>query len=279
MKIDKIINNNVVCVINGDGREKIVMGKGIGFSKKIGDEVEVHKIEKIFVLSNQDQTHKFIELVNEIPLQYMFLADDIINYAKSIIGKKMDDYVYIGLVDHIYTAIKRANDGLLLPNAMHYDIKRFYADEFKIGEFAIELIKNEMGVELPKDEIGFIALHIVNATSDANNVAEIVAITELIQQLTNIVKYEFKVEFDDNSLSFYRFITHLKFFAKRIIENKTYPDESDYDFFKMICHKYHNSYNCVLKIKQFLLQNYNHELTNEEALYLTIHIERVIYKK
>lgn len=279
MIIEKIINNNIVCAANGDKLEKILMGKGIGFGKKIGDLVDESKIEKIFVLSSQEQMHKFLELLAEIPLKYMYLADDIINYAKLTIGTKLSDYLYISLVDHVYAAIKRFKKGMKIFNALYYEIKRFYPDEFSVGEFALNLIKNEIGVELPLDEAGFIALHIVNAYTDNRSIQQVMAITELVQNITNIVKYEFKVDFDESSLNFYRFITHLKFFAKRVIDNQIYLDEADDDFFIMVKKKYKNSYNCVLKIKYFLKKAYQHELTNEEAIYLTIHIERVIYRK
>lgn len=43
MTIDKVINNNVVIVME-DGREAVVMGKGIGFQKKKGESLEEDKI-------------------------------------------------------------------------------------------------------------------------------------------------------------------------------------------------------------------------------------------
>lgn len=40
MKIIKVINNNTVCTLDKKGREQIVSGKGIGFGKKRGDEID-----------------------------------------------------------------------------------------------------------------------------------------------------------------------------------------------------------------------------------------------
>ena len=39
--------------------------------------------------------------------------------------------------------------------------------------------------------------------------------------------------------------------------------------------KYHESYECVLKIKELIEHEYNYDLSLEEQLYLMIHIERI----
>ena len=44
MKIKKVINNNIV-VINDNIQEAIIMGRGLGFKKKRGDEVDPKKID------------------------------------------------------------------------------------------------------------------------------------------------------------------------------------------------------------------------------------------
>ena len=45
MLIKKILNNSLVLVNDGD-EEKIIMGKGVGFSSHIGEKVDIKKIEK-----------------------------------------------------------------------------------------------------------------------------------------------------------------------------------------------------------------------------------------
>ena len=56
MQIEKVLNNNVVQVLDNDNNvEYIVMGKGLGFQKKVGDLVDKEKIEKTFVLENTEQ--------------------------------------------------------------------------------------------------------------------------------------------------------------------------------------------------------------------------------
>jgi beta-glucoside operon transcriptional antiterminator len=103
-------------------------------------------------------------------------------------------------------------------------------------------------------------------------------ITEIISEMSNIVQYNFHTFFNEDSVYFYRFITHLKFFAQRLLEGKSYLDDAQDDLLQTIKTKYVNSYECAEKISKFLKEKYHYDTSNDEKLYLTIHIERIIYK-
>lgn len=278
MKIEKIFNHNVVVVKNENGKEKIVMGRGIAFKKKVGEEFDESKIDKVFTLSNQNAVNKFQELVADIPIEHMELAEEIISLIKIKQGKKLNELVYINLVDHIYTAIERFSGGVTVKNVLLWDIRRFYPDEFTVGLKALDLIEERFHVQLPEDEAGFIALHLVNASMDEKNMQDMFQITKFMQEIINIVKYKFNIVFDEDSVYYYRFITHLKFFAQRLINKATYKGEADEDLLELIKNRYRNSYACVKNISEFILKKYNYVLSDDEELYLTIHIERVVYK-
>lgn len=278
MIIDRVLNNNVVIIKDKKGIEQVVCGKGIAFKKKVGDEIDEREINKVFILQDKTQSRRFQELVSEIPLKHLQVADEIIEMFKIELGKKINDRIYISLSDHIYTAIQRFLEGITITNSMLWDIKRFYELEFSLALKALDIIKKRFNIELPEDEAAFITLHIVNAEMDESNIKQILEVTKIMQEISNIVKYYFSVEFDTDSVYYYRFITHLKFFAQRLVANKTFKDSSDDELLEVVKAKYHTSYKCVERITEFILCKYKYELSNEEKLYLTIHIERVIYK-
>ena len=60
------------------------MGKGIGFQKKVGDEVAEDKIEKRFVLDSEDEVGKFSELIEMIPHSVESFCELIISYAHKL---------------------------------------------------------------------------------------------------------------------------------------------------------------------------------------------------
>lgn len=277
MKIEKALNNNVAIIIDG-GEEKIVMGKGIAFSKHKGDEISADAIDKTFVLSSPDSLNQFAQLLKDIPYEYVTLAQEIIAYAKTTLGKKLDEKINIDLTDHIYTAVKRLKDGIVIKNALLWDIQRFYQDEYTIGTYALDVIEKKFGVRLPDDEAGFIALHIVNAELSEGNLEDIYAITQVMQEIMNIIRRTFNKDFDQQNVYYYRFMTHLRFFAQRLINKTTYQDEDDMDLFEMIKKKYPSSYKCTERIKEFVKNRYHYDISGEEEMYLTIHIERLVYK-
>ena len=61
MRSIRIFNNNAVSVVTPDGREAIVLGKGLGFGKRPGDAVNDRLIEKIYYVQNEMQT-KFLQI-------------------------------------------------------------------------------------------------------------------------------------------------------------------------------------------------------------------------
>lgn len=278
MHIHKILNNNVVVILDDKQREKIVMGRGIAFKCKCGDELDETQIDKVFTMSSPDMLNKFQELVADIPIEYWELVEKIVTYAKTHIGKKINDSIYLSLADHTMMAVQRFKQGIVVKNALLWDIRRFYKEEFCIGKKSLEMIEEMTGVTLPEDEAGFIALHIVNAELDDGNLHDMFEITKVMQEIVNIVKYYFSMDFNEDSVYYYRFITHLKFFAQRLTSGKTYRDDGDDGLLEVIRVKYKNAYNCVQTITRFIVQKYEYVLSNEEVLYLTIHIARIVTK-
>ena len=277
MKIDKIINNNLIRTFDNNGKEILVMGCGLGFQKKIGDTIDRSKIEKIYAIDNKNDSNKLMNLLSEIPLEYIQVSNEIISYAKYSLGKRLNDNIYISLTDHISFAIERYKQGLNFKNALLWEIKRFYNHEFLIGKEALTIIKKRLDIMLSEDEAASIALHIVNAQLNSRDMNDTLDITKMIQNILNIVKFHFNIELDEYSLHYERFITHLKFFAQRILSGKVVKSD-DANFCEMIKEQYKDAYLCAEKVKKYILKEFNHEISDEEIMYLTVHIKRIVKK-
>lgn len=275
MIINKILNNNVVITLDDNDEEIIVMGKGIGYQKSKGNLIDKTKVNKVFRMSNKEVSNKLQELLNNIPIEHMKLSSEIIEYAQIKLNKKLNESIYISLSDHTYSAIQRMKEGINVKNAILWEIKRFYKEEFEIGIKALDIIENKTGVKLPEDEAGFIAFHIVNAQlSEGHTFA--FDITKLIQEVLSIVRYHFRIEFHEESVFYYRFIMHLKFFAQRLLLNNAHEGGTDKELLSIIKSKYNKEFECVVKIKDFIKKQYNYILTDDELIYLTIHLAKVV---
>ncbi len=272
MKIDKIINNNVISVTQNN-QEHVVMGKGIGFQKQEGDIVEESKIDKIFDLSSQEISDRFKTLLIEVPIEVVQAVEKIIEVAKIEYNKDLSDTIYVALTDHINFAIERQQEGMAIKNGLLWEIKKFYPTEYEIGVRALDWIDEIVGVKLPIDEAAFVAIHLLNAEHD--NLADYNQVTEMVQNILSLVKYHFRLDFDEESLTYFRFVTHLKFLAQRIFSDNPLVT-SEIELYDIVKEKYKTAFKCVKKIEVFLLKKYQYEMTRDEALYLTIHIQRLI---
>lgn len=277
MKIIKILNNNAISSFDESNNEIVIMGKGIGFQKKSGEEIEESKIEKIFKMPSANAS-QFKKLVEEMPYEQIKVADEIIAYAKDALGRKLNKNIYITLTDHLNFALERQKQGITFQNALLWEIERFYNKEFQIGCKAVEIISERLHVELTKDEAGFFALHIVNAEMDIGDMHQAMAMPGIIKDILNIVKYTFGIEIDENSLSYERFITHLKFFVQRAVTNQCYPTD-DEEFVKTLKNKFPESYECAVRIKDYMNKKMQYDTGEEELMYLTMHISRIVRRK
>lgn len=274
MYIEKVLNNNAFISLDENGDEIIVMGKGIAFGKKGNQKVDLTNLNyKIFSCKNKNINNKLISIVSDLSQEYILLTRKIISTFEKEYNKKLNEIIYVSLTEHIHGAIERYHQGIQVKNPLLMEIKRLFADEYEIGRRALEMIHQDFGVLFEEDEAGYIAYHIVNAELN-NDMINIANITKVMQQVLSVIKYHFKVEFNEESSTYYRFITHLKFFAQRVFSNAVYEEE-DTELFFILKEKYHKSYECVLKIKELIEHEYNYDLSLEEQLYLMIHIERI----
>lgn len=273
MKIAKILNNNVVIALNEKHQEIVVMGRGLAFQKKVYDAIDITKIEKIFELRSDELTARLSELLSHIPISVMKTCDEIIEHAQSQLGQ-LNENLYIVLTDHCNYAIERQIKGLAITNTMLWEIKRLYPKEYQLGVDSLVRINEDHGIELPIDEAGFIALHFVNAQL-TGEMPVVMQTMDVMQEIMNIVKYHLKIEYHEETLSYQRFVTHLKFFAHRMMNNTPVPND-DVSMHLMIKENYAVAWQCAEKINQFLQKKYRRILTDEEQMFLTIHIERVI---
>ncbi len=272
-KITKVINNNIVYSQDGSGEEILLRGLGIGFQKKKNDIVVEDKIEKVYRIANPSTAGKLQELLGEIPPEYFAVSTEIIDYAKTMLKKTLNENVYLTLTDHINFSIERKKQGLEYRNALLTEIKRFYSVEYEIGKHALELIREKLNVDLINDEAGFIALHIVNAELDME-MSHTFEITQLIQEVLGIVSSYYERELDEESMHYDRFVTHLKYFGQRLFNNKVTKDD-DVVFQKMIKERYPLDYECAEQIAMHVHNTLKRDISNEEKVFLTVHLRRM----
>lgn len=277
MRIKKLINNNILCVIDEKGNELVVTGRGIGFGRHRGELVDPQCIERTYRMEEKAEQRKLRELVEKIPMEHLTLTETLIEYIKTQIPQKLNESLLITLADHISFAIKRKADGVEFSNPLKGSIMCYYPTEYHLGQHCLKAVQDQLGIVLHEDEAAFIALHIVNAELNTN-MSEMYDITNLIEGTISVVEYFYQKRFDRDSLDFSRFVVHLRYFAQRLFQGKMMVDdqgEHDVMFRQLIMKNCKQHYKCAQCIGDYVRNTYQKELSEEELTYLTIHLKRI----
>lgn len=279
MRIKKVINNNILCVIDEKGNEMIVTGKGLGFGRKVAQFIDPAQVEKVYRMEDKAGQRRLRELVEQIPLEHLDLTEEMLAEIKAAIPQPLNESLLITLADHVSFAIQRKAQGVEFQNPLAGSILCYYPTEYQLGQRCVALVRERCGVELNPDEAAFIALHIVNAELNTN-MSEMYDITRLIEGVIRVVEYYYRDRgvFDRESLAFHRFVVHLRYFAQRLFQGKLMTDssdESDAAFRALIARNCKQHYKCAQCVAEYIQNTWHQTLSQEELIYLTIHLKRV----
>lgn len=275
MKIDRVCNNNIVQVTAEDGVEYVVMGKGLGFQKKTGDEIDTNLIEKTYVLENAETMRNLQQISRDIPQEESDLYLKILLAVEKELNKNFEPSFFISLVDHLHYAIERHRAGYPLQNPLAWEVRKFYSEEYTIGRKIIAYLNDNLSIKLDDEEAASVALHIVNAQKDSGQVTKQKSLTKLVREILDLVRLHFAIEFDEESLTYSRFVTHVRYFGQRVLQGKV-EGKNDEFLYEQIQKNYPEAFVCTQKIANHVESDYEFGMSRDEQVYLTIHIQRVV---
>lgn len=269
MKVIKKINNNVAICLDSNDKELIAFGKGIGFPKMPYVLDDLNLIQRTYYGVNP----RYLDLLNDIPDEVFEISTKIVDYAQTKLEYTLNSNVVFTLADHINFAIQRFHKNIQVKVPLSYDVEFLYEKEMDIGKKAIKYINKTMGIRLSSKEATGIALHFINVLTN-ESIEEPMNTDDLLQRIIAIIEKELKINIETSSFSYSRFATHVEYLLKRIEENVSI-DTKNHKMYENITEKYPESYQCALKIQEYLNQETGRILNDEELLYLIIHINRL----
>lgn len=270
MKVKQVYNNNVLLAEDYQQQEVILLGKGIGFGLKRGDEVTPDRVEKIFELSMEEQ-YKFQEIVNTLPLDYIMLSDQLVQIIKADLTTAISDSIYITLTDHVYNIMERYQKGIFFDKHVLANVKRLYSREYQTALACVALLRRELDVKIPDDEASFIALHIVAAESQVDFV-DLDILTQMTEQMLKIINNCFP-NLDQAGFRYERLSLECRFFAKKVIENqrKKISRHTDDDVANFET-KYQTEFQCVYQIMVLYKEKYQYSISIDDQIFLLMQL-------
>lgn len=278
MNIERVYNNNVVQVLDETGRELIVMGRGLGFQKKAGENLDPSLIEKKFVLENQEVATNLSQIYSQLSEVEIELVMAVIGHGQEVLGETFDLSLYIALADHLHYAITRLQEGLALTNPLAWEIKKFYPKEYQLGLYATEWLTDKLGLVFANEqnkqgEATSVALHFINAQRNGRLGDQNQQIDRITVDCLEIIRLHFGRLAEEESLNYHRLVTHINYFAQRVV-NGLVQGNNDAFLYEQVKANYPAAFACTQKIKAYIEQTYAFSMSQDEQVYLTIHIQR-----
>lgn len=268
MRVVKNINNNISLCLDSRNNEVVAFGKGIGFMKPPYD-VPLSKIDRTFYDVSEEQ----IGLLNRIPEEVLETAAAIVDLANETSGHQFRENVVFTLADHIDFCIQRQKEHIHFKLPLFYEVRQLYPEESKIGQKALQIIRQRLGVELPREEGAAIALYFVNYQAQEVQ-GDTVDYGAIIDEATRTVEEELHVSIDKDGFNYYRFVTHMHYMMKRTQNDQMIVSQNQ-DIFESLCQEFPDIYRCACKIGADMEKTLHQKLTDEEMLYLMLHINRL----
>lgn len=267
MRLLKKINNNFALAVDSKGEQIIVEGRGIGFQKMPVELTDLSVITRTYYnVKEQD-----VWLVKSIPDKVLDISARVYEYAQNYIPEGLNPNLPFILADHIQFSIERYEKKMEVKMPIYYDIKLLYPREVEIAGYAMKLVEEEMGVELPDTELTGIALNIINSETVLEGKGE--GKDELLESITEYIEKTFSLEIKRDSFNYSRFVSHMEYLLRRAEANKA-VSKDNLELYKTVKMEIPAISLCVNGIEKLLKQN-GFSINEEEKIYLMLHVNRL----
>jgi len=269
-RVKKALNHNTVIAISmEDNREYLLIGKGLGFGKKVSERMEAPEGSTIYSLQEQTERGSAMDLVKDIDPVFLEIAEQILKESERIFGR-IDWSILFPVADHIAYAVKRIRNQEQISNPLTSDIQALFHMEYKTAECIRPILKERLDVEIDEHEVGYIALHIHSAIED-ENVALSMQIARTVRECIRMVEEATGQTIDVMSLSYNRLMNHVRYMVARSIKG----EKLKLNMNEFMSVKYPDAFRVAGAVCGYLEKYLRQPLDESEIGYLAMHIERV----
>lgn len=268
MKVIRCINNNVAVCLDSSGKELVAFGKGIGF-KKPPFEVSLAQVERTYY----DVDTTYISMINDIPKEILEISDEAIDYARVLLDAELSSNIIFTLADHLNFCIERYKKNMNFKLPIIHDIEHLFEKEMEVGRFALKLIRNRLKVYLPREEAAYIALHLINYEEKQKNEIDL-GEDEIIENVTSIIEKEYDMPICREDFNYSRFVSHMNYLFKRGKDQELMKTDNG-RIYQNLIRDYPKTHQVSLKVSEYLEEVMKITLTDDEKLYLMLHINRL----
>lgn len=271
--VHKVLNNNLIITIDPLGRELVLMGRGLGWHLQRADPIDYSRVEKTYVLDVNANPERVHDLLAEVPFSVVEAVTDAVERAADELGKQLSRSLPISLIDHVQFVLERLRNGIRIPTAIMPELMILYPDEARVASRMRDGLSAALDIALPEEEAVFLAMHLINALHEQDD-SPAAPLLRHVRHIVAVVEQALGVTLDPESPDYARFVLHAKFLVQRLLLN-TMLDGDHSSFYEAARHSYGNSFEVADQVAHYLSATMSTQLSDEEMMYLSIHIERL----
>ena len=276
MQVIRKLNNNAVICKDSRGQEMIALGKGIGYGE-LPREISLSEIERSFYhMEAKDE-----RIMQDLPAEVVIFSAKLLDIIANELPYQLSSNAVLLLADHLAFAIERNKRKIRLKMPISYDVKQMHPLEYTIGQHVLRRVQKEFQIEPPDEEIAAIAMNLINAkavSDDLKEQMEIELYKDMLDKITEIVENVCHLIIDRDSFDYARFATHLHYLFQRVRSGRAI-DTDNLKLYKLVKEEYPKVSECVDQISECLLNQWQVQLSEEEELYLILHVNRICVKE
>lgn len=267
-----MFNNNVILARDELGREAVLTGRGLGFQRKPGQEVDASRVARRYVLAQNAESVG--EVMAAIPLERITLIERTFRAAARDLGTTVPSSTIVAVVDHVNQAMERVAAGIVMEYPLRAEAAHLHPHELHLAERMVAELNRAQEIQLPDGEAVALALHLFTAAVGAPSTQEAVAQSRLIRQIMDLLVSTYGDDFDIESINAARFIAHLRYFLARARTNQV-EDGIAVAVARVLRHDRPRAYQVALRVKELLELRLGLTVSDDETAYLTMHVARL----
>ena len=269
-RVSKVLNNNgVIAIEMEENQEYVLLGKGIGFGKKVSQRFEAPSDCTRYSLKNDTERGSASSLVKSVDPVFLEIANEVLREAERTFGN-IDKRILFPLADHISFAVARMKNGEQISNPLTGDIHALFYKEFQVASVLKKILSDRMQIEIGDDEIGYVALHVHSAIED-EKVSVAMQMARTVRECVSIIEAETGKKIDVMTLDYNRLMNHVKYMAARLLRGEELKVNIN-DYIEI---KFPKAFAIATTVCDHLGENIGVQPGEREIGYLAMHIERV----
>lgn len=270
MQVVRKINNGAALALDSNGKEIVILGKGLGFPDMPYELEDLSRIERTFY----DIDQCYLDMIGSLQREVLLSSAEITEEAEIQLNAQLNPNLPVTLADHLQFAIERISKGMEIATPLAYDVRHLYPKEYNLGKLTLDILENAIGTRLPDIEAVNVALHLINAQAESGNARSAMRTFKIIGEIDAIVEEQLHITLSKESYSYSRFVMHLQYLIQRLESGKPVNNLGG-NMLKPMAKEYPNIFYCARQVVKYLDDAYAWKCNDEETLYLMLHINRI----